>query len=223
MLKKAITYENPFTGAKVTEEHYFHISKADLIEMEMEEHKDTYTNKDGEKLTGLQAKLSRIVEAEDGKAIMAQFKDLIRRSFGKKDGDRFIKNDAVWEDFASSEAYSQLMFELCTNADAAGNFVNGIIPGDLDKVAANIRQEVAGSKTARSEPTPLRSADATPTPAMAKAETALAPDTGPVPTPRIPFESTDPPEPRVLTRQEMVEMNGEELQAGLADGRYKLS
>jgi hypothetical protein len=38
LVKKTITYMNPFTEKMVTEEHYFHISKADLVEMEMEEH-----------------------------------------------------------------------------------------------------------------------------------------------------------------------------------------
>ncbi|MGG6494729.1 UNVERIFIED_CONTAM: hypothetical protein NY603_17485, partial [Bacteroidetes bacterium 56_B9] len=84
MLKKTITFENPFTGASVTEDHYFHISKADLLEMEMEEHKDEYKTKSGETVTGMQAKLQRIVDSEDGKAIMAEFKDIIRRSYGKK-------------------------------------------------------------------------------------------------------------------------------------------
>jgi hypothetical protein len=50
MLKKRITFTNPFTDQEVTEEHYFHISKADLVEMEMEEHSARYM-KDGEELT----------------------------------------------------------------------------------------------------------------------------------------------------------------------------
>ena len=78
MLKKTITYTNPFTEQEVTEEHYFHISKADLVEMEMEENKAAYTDKEGNRLTGMQAKLQQIVDSEDGKAIMAEFKDRLR-------------------------------------------------------------------------------------------------------------------------------------------------
>ena len=103
MLKKTITYTNPFTEKEVTEEHYFHISKADLVEMEMEEHGAKYM-KDGNELTGMQAKLQKIIDSEDGKAIMTEFKDIIRRSYGKKDGDRFLKSKDIWEDFAATEA-----------------------------------------------------------------------------------------------------------------------
>ncbi len=34
MLKKTITYED-FDGNQVTEDHFFHLSKADLVEMEV--------------------------------------------------------------------------------------------------------------------------------------------------------------------------------------------
>lgn len=140
MLKKTITYENPFTNEQVSEEHYFHISKADLVEMEMEEHNVTYV-KDGETLTGMQAKLQRIVDSQDGKAIMQEIKDIIRRSYGKKEGDRFIKTQAIWDDFASTEAYSQLFFELCTNAEEAAGFMTGVIPGNLEQISAEIRTQ----------------------------------------------------------------------------------
>jgi hypothetical protein len=99
LLKKSITYENPFTQQEVTEEHYFHISKADMVEMEMEEHAEKYTkwdkvlNKNVE-FTGIQAKIQRLVDTEDGKTIMTILKDLILRAYGKKEGDRFVKNKA---------------------------------------------------------------------------------------------------------------------------------
>src|SRR3982751_1848676 len=100
MLKKIIKYTNPFTEQELSEEHYFHISKADLVEMEMEEHGAKYI-KDGETLTGMQAKLQRIIDSQDGRAIMSEIKDMIRRSYGKKDGDRFLKSKEIWDDFAS--------------------------------------------------------------------------------------------------------------------------
>lgn len=193
MLKREITYENPFTGASVTEEHYFHISKSDLVEMEMEEHGEKYV-KDGETLTGMQAKLQKIVDSDDGKAIMTEFKDIIRRSYGKKDGDNFRKSQEIWEDFASTEAFSQLLFEICTDANAAAEFVNGIIPDNLDQIARDVQ-------------------------AQAKLEEAKTEESEPSPTETKPPQET----PRVLTRQEMIEMPTNELQSGLASGLYTLS
>jgi hypothetical protein len=193
MLKKTIIYTNPFTEKEVTEDHYFHISKADLVEMEMEEHGVKY-EKDGNQLTGMQAKLQRVIDSEDGKAIMFEFKDIIRRAYGKKDGDRFLKSTAIWEDFSATEAFSQLLWELCTNATAAAEFMNGIVPGNLEQIAAEVREQAAKEKLElqpepQSDPTGLTNEDT----------------------------------PRVLTRVDLTEMDAADLTSGLASGRYKLS
>lgn len=208
MLKKLITYTNPFTEKEVTEEHYFHISKADLVEMELEEHKNKYTTPEGKDLTGMEAKLRRIVDSEDGRAIMTEFKDLLRRSYGKKDGDRFIKTKENWDQFASSEAYSQLIFELLTQAEAAAEFINGIIPGNLEQVASEVRAqaevaETNGGSTAASE---------TVTPPTPPTEEVVGVDRG-----------VDDQRPKLLTRADIQEMDDEDLRSGLAEGRYKLS
>ena len=199
MLKKTITYNNLFTDEEVTEEHYFHISKADLVQMEMEEHSAKYTDKEGKELTGMQAKLQRIVDSEDGKAIMEEIRDIIRRSYGRKDGDRFLKSSEIWEHFAATEAYSQLIFDLCTNADAAAEFMNGIVPSNLEQIALEAR---AIAEKESSTP----------------AEEASANLDGNDPT-GLTTETT----PRILTQAEIEEMDSHELKSGLAAGRYKLS
>jgi hypothetical protein len=225
MLKKTITYENPFTEQMVTEEHYFHISKADLVEMEMEEHKDEYTDKQGKKLTGMQAKLQRIVDSEDGKAIMSEFKEMIRRSYGKKDGDRFRKSADIWEEFASSEAFSQLLFDLCTNAAAAAEFINGIVPGNLDQIAAEVRQQAEQqAPIGPSEGIPVQQRGTgmvtkihpDEKAAMDKAKAAL--NSGEPGNP-----SDDSAGPHLLSVAEARLMDADDLQSGLATGRYKLS
>ena len=120
MLKKTITYTD-FNGDETSEDFLFHLSKAELIELEAS-HKD-----------GLAASMQRIVEADDTKAIIAEFKRIVLLAYGKKsmDGKRFIKNQTLREEFESSEAYSTLFMELVTNTEAAIEFMNGIIPNDL--------------------------------------------------------------------------------------------
>ena len=127
MLKKSITYED-FDGNTITEDHYFHLSKADLVEMEMS-HKG-----------GLHEYLQRIVADEDGKAIIAEFKELILASYGERsdDGKRFIKTPQLREEFQSTEAYSALFMELCLDADAAAEFINGIVPANLEQEVAKL-------------------------------------------------------------------------------------
>ncbi len=227
MLKRDITYTNPFTEQEVTETHYFHISKADLIKMEMEEHGDEYV-KDGKTLTGMQARLTRIVDSNDGKAIIREFEDIIRRAYGQKDGERFVKNDQISDEFLSSEAYSQLLWELCTRADAAAEFINGVVPGNLNEIAADVRKQAelrtkgieaqAAAKVAGStEPAAEAPEVATPTshpsdPAATPADATLAE--------RIAAATAE--NPARLSSDEVAALDSDELKTGLATGRIKL-
>lgn len=129
MLKKTITYED-FNEETVSEDFFFHLSKAELVELEM--------SHEG----GLSASLQRIVESKDTKAVIAEFKNIILGAYGKKsdDGRRFIKNQSLREEFESSEAYSTLFMELVTDTDAAIEFINGIIPKGMVEEAERVAQ-----------------------------------------------------------------------------------
>lgn len=127
MIKKTITFKD-FNDEEVSEDHYFHLSKAELIELEM--------SVDG----GFSEWLKAIVAAEDGKTIMTEFKKIILSAYGVRsdDGRRFIKTQDLRDMFESSEAYSVLFVELVTDADAASAFVNGLVPADMAKEAAEV-------------------------------------------------------------------------------------
>ncbi len=120
MLKKSITYED-FNGNIVTEDHFFHLSKADLIELEM--------STEG----GMEARLKKIVETEDNRQIFAEFKKILLLSYGSRsdDGKRFIKTETIRDEFVSSEAFSTLLMELLQDENAAAAFMNGVIPHGL--------------------------------------------------------------------------------------------
>ena len=120
MLKKTISYED-FNGNKFTEDFYFNLTKAEIAEMELEVP------------GGLTATLEKITKAQDTPTLIKIFKDLILRSYGVKsaDGKRFIKNPTMREEFEQHAAYSVLFMELATNAEAASEFVNGIVPSDV--------------------------------------------------------------------------------------------
>jgi len=128
MLKKTITYKDLFTDEEITEDFFFHLSKAELVELELS-HQD-----------GLSEALKRIIDAEDGKGIVAEFKNIILLAYGKRseDGKRFVKNANVREEFESSEAYSALFMELVTNTESAIEFINGIIPQGMAEEAAKV-------------------------------------------------------------------------------------
>lgn len=231
MLKRTIKYQNPFNEQPVEEVHYFHISKADLITMEMEEHDATY-EKDGETLTGMYAKLQRIADSKDGGAIMREFEDIIRRSYGKKEGERFVKSPEIWEDFRAGEAYSQLLWEMVTQPDAAVEFINGVIPGDLDQVAEDVRKQAelrakgieaqaaakAAAPSAQGHPSDPAATPVEPTHNLDEiARRTEAPSIGD----RI--ENATAENPVTLTEAEVREIDSNILKSGLATGRFKLS
>ena len=125
MLKKTITYHD-YNGVEYTQDFYFNLSKAEIMEMELGT------------TGGLAEMIQKIVAAQDAPSIIKVFKDLILKSYGEKsaDGKRFVKSDEISTAFSQTEAYSELFMELATNAEAAAAFVNGIVPAEMAKEAA---------------------------------------------------------------------------------------
>ena len=125
MIKKSITYTD-YNGIERTEDFYFNLNKAEVMEMEMST------------TGGLAEMIQRIVAAKDQPAIIKIFKDLILKAYGEKslDGKRFVKSEELRDGFEQTEAYSILFMELATDAEAAAAFVNGIVPADMAQQAA---------------------------------------------------------------------------------------
>lgn len=140
MLKKTVKYVD-YDGNERSEDIYFNLTKAEVMEMELGT------------TGGMQKMLEKIVAAQDSKQIISVFKDIILRSYGEKsaDGRRFIKNQEITDAFAQTEAYSDLFMELATNADAASEFINGIVPQGMgDQAKANIAGQKVALKEAQS-------------------------------------------------------------------------
>ena len=127
MIKKTITYID-YNGNSRTEDHYFNLSKSEIMKMEM--------GVSG----GLAEMIQRVIAAQDQPALMKIFEDFIHKSYGIKtpDGKGFRKTPEDLEAFIATPAYDELFMELCTNAEAASAFINGIIPADLAKQIADM-------------------------------------------------------------------------------------
>ena len=127
MLKKPITYTD-YNGVERTEDFYFNLSKAELMEMEL-----GVTG-------GMTEMLNKIIAAKDAPSLMKTFKEMIMKSYGVKsdDGKRLVKSEEISTAFTQTEAYSVLFMELITDDKAAADFVNGIIPNEIQaEVAAH--------------------------------------------------------------------------------------
>jgi len=120
MLKKTITYTD-YNDVERTEDFYFNLTKAEVMEMEM--------STSG----GLAESIKKIIASKDVPSIIKIFKELVLTAYGQKspDGKRFIKSEELKNEFMQTEAYSVIFMELATDEEAAANFINGIVPADL--------------------------------------------------------------------------------------------
>lgn len=125
MIKKTVTYTD-YNGVERTEDFYFNLTKAEVMEMEL--------SVEG----GFAEKLQKIIDSKSAPAIIQTFKDIVFKAYGEKsdDGKRFVKSKEISEAFAQTPAYSEIFMELATDADAAGKFINGIVPADMAAEAA---------------------------------------------------------------------------------------
>lgn len=126
MFKKTITYKD-FNGQQRTEDFYFNLTEAEVIEW-------LTTNTDAT----LDEVLNQMRKKSDISGLLSATKDLIYRSYGEKsvDGRRFVKTPEVKASFMETNAYSALFMELCTNAEKSAEFLNNIIP---EEMAARIK------------------------------------------------------------------------------------
>lgn len=134
MLKKLIKYVD-YDGRERSENFYFYLNKAELMEMEL--------GVDG----GMQQMIQLIIDKQDIPKIMDAFKRIILKAYGEKspDGRRFIKSKELSEAFSQTEAYSNLYMELVTDAQAAAAFINSIVPEEVAQAAVERRKQEEAS------------------------------------------------------------------------------
>ena len=117
MLKESIIYTD-FNGVERNEDFYFHLSQAEVMEME-------YGT-----AGGLGELIQKVSQTQDAPELIRIFKDFILKTYGEKslDGKHFTKSKELSEAFSHTEAYSQLFIKLATDSNAAVKFINGVFP-----------------------------------------------------------------------------------------------
>lgn len=121
MIKKTIKYTD-YNGVERTEDYYFNLNKAEVIEMEV--------SVEG----GYSELIDRIIKTNDNREIVNVLKTIILKSYGEKsiDGKRFMKVDdngnPLYRKFEDTEAFVELYMELANDAKEAAEFINAVIP-----------------------------------------------------------------------------------------------
>jgi hypothetical protein len=134
MIKQSITFRD-LEDREVTEDHYFHLNKLELLEMEI--------NTEG----GLQRYIDRLVETTDGTKAYYLFKSIILSSHGKKTDDAvsFEKDAAATKKFEQSPALGELIFGFIDDANTGAQFVRGLLPAHI---VEEVEKEAAEQKRA---------------------------------------------------------------------------
>ena len=127
MQKETITYVD-YNGITRTEDFMFNLTEQELVDMQL-------TTAGGYSET-----VKAIIDARDQPALIAIFKELLLKSYGKKtpDGRRFDKSKEIVDDFVHCPAYSILYMRLVTDDQYAAKFISGLIPADL---AEKVKQQ----------------------------------------------------------------------------------
>lgn len=121
MLKKTIIYHD-YDGNERSENFYFNLSKAEVMEMEF-----SFTG-------GMTNVIEQMVNTQDTARIMELFKKIIMAAYGEKsaDGKRFMKigpdGRRLAEGFVETEAYSELFMELVSDPKKFADFIAAVIP-----------------------------------------------------------------------------------------------
>lgn len=119
MFKRTIKFET-LDGEEKTREFYFHISKSELMAMAND-------------ADSMQERIKRIQATNDVRAVIEEFRSLIRMSVGirSEDGERFIKTPEAQSYLLDSPAFDELLFDLISKPDAAVEFIKQLVPQKL--------------------------------------------------------------------------------------------
>lgn len=121
MISITKTYKD-FNGVERTETRLFNLSETEIMELELGT------------AGGVAEMLKSIVDAKDQPTIIKFFKEFILKAYGEKsaDGTYFNKSEEMAHKFSCTQFYNLLFMELATDADKAANFVNGVVPQNMD-------------------------------------------------------------------------------------------
>lgn len=125
MIEQKIKYED-YNGNEQTESFWFHLTKLELMEMELHHP------------GGLSNYIEELNETTEGAEAYDLFKKIILEAHGRKspDGRHFWKIDPdtgrkYADEFVSSPAMSELIFSFLEDANVASKFVTGLLPANL--------------------------------------------------------------------------------------------
>lgn len=118
MLRKDINFTT-FDGQPAQKTVYFNLTKTELVKL-MALENGTFIER-----------IQNLNPQEQPQEVMDCFYTILERSYGVRNGDRFMKSPELFKEFEETAAFDAFFMELVTDANAGANFVNGLMPADL--------------------------------------------------------------------------------------------
>lgn len=119
MIKKEVTIDG-FDGPE-TRTYYFHMTRAEALRWAKE------TN--GE-LSGELERVANLPVDGDVTDLLEMTGRILHRSVGLREGSRFVKSQAIADDFVFSGALDAVLDDLLTNPEECDGFIKGILPAN---------------------------------------------------------------------------------------------
>lgn len=121
MLKRTIKFTD-LNGEQLTEDHYFHLNKAEIAHLLVTD--KGYT---------LDKLIERLRVERKGRELIKIIDEILEMAYGRPspDGRKFEKSEEIWRDFKETEAYSIIFMELAGDAKKMADFINAIVPKEL--------------------------------------------------------------------------------------------
>ena len=132
MIKKEISYVD-FNGETRKEDFYFHMSLPEFARLEAKN-----------KGIPIDQFTKNLAKDQDLEKLIQFIEDIVLGSYGKKseDGKRFLKTEAIREEFEFSQAYAELFEELLTSPELAEKFAAGVATQTKTKTTKPALSEV---------------------------------------------------------------------------------
>lgn len=146
MYPKRIKFED-YNGVQHEQTFLFNMTETELTKMQ-------YSSEGN-----FQEYVQKLVETKNEGEIINLIEKFVVMSYGEKsaDGQRFIKvvdGHRLGEDFIQTEAYNVLFMELATNAEAAIDFITGILPAKVrGQITPQQLEEVKAGAVISMQPT----------------------------------------------------------------------
>lgn len=130
MIKKTIKF-NDYNGNALSEDFYFHISKAEWVRFLAQ-----YPG-------GIDQWVESVQQSHNISEVYGKFEELVQMAYGVKsaDGRQFMKSPEITKQFTETEAYSELIMEFLSDTEKAIEFFAALFDVDANEVKKQVESQ----------------------------------------------------------------------------------